>query len=77
MKYESIEFVPGLRVPVATVFDRIVWIIVGYWFNLFGPLFLWRRWRRKNSYIGKMAVRWALLGTVLNIITLVVYYTLF
>ena len=59
MKYESIEFDPGLRVPVATVFDRIVWIIVGYWFNLFGPLFLWRRWRRKNSYIGKMAVRWA------------------
>ena len=76
MKYESIEFDPGLRLPVPTVFDRIVWVIVGYWFNLFGLLFLWLRWRKKNRYIGKMAVRWALLGTALNIITLVVYHTI-
>ena len=29
------------------------------------------------SFIGKTAVKWAFLGTALNIITLVVYYTLF
>ena len=49
----------------------------GYWFNLFGPLLVWLRWRKKNSFIGKMAVRWAFLGTALNIITIVVYHMLF
>lgn len=32
---------------------------------------------KKNSFIGKMAVRWAFLGTALNIITIVVYHMLF
>ena len=43
----------------------------------FGPLLVWLRWRKKNSFIGKMAVRWAFLGTALNIITIVVYHMLF
>ena len=77
MKYEPAVFDPRLRIPVPTAFDRIIWIIVGYWFNAFGLFFLWWRWRRENSYIGKMAVKWALLGAVLDIITLVLYYTLF
>ena len=77
MKYEVGAFDPNLRVPIPTVFDRIVWLIVGYWFNILGPLFAWLRWRKKNSFIGKTAVKWAFLGTALNIITLVVYYTLF
>ena len=76
MKYEVGTFDPNLRVPIPTVFDRIVWLIVGYWFNILGPLFVWLRWRKKNSFIGKTAVKWALLGTALNIITIVVYHTL-
>ena len=59
MRYEPGVYDPNMRVPVPTAFDRIVWIIVGYWFNLFGPLLVWLRWRKKNSFIGKMAVRWA------------------
>ena len=76
MKYEPGAFDPNLRVPIPTMSDRIVWFIIGYFFNIFGLLFLWLHWRKRNRYIGKMAVRWALLGTVLNIITLVMYYTL-
>ena len=53
MKYEVGTFDPNLRVPIPTVFDRIVWLIVGYWFNILGPLFVWLRWRKKNSFIGK------------------------
>ena len=77
MRYEPGAFDPNLRVPIPTASDRIVWIIVGYWFNLFGPLLVWLRWRKKNSFIGKMAVRWAFLGTALNIITIMVYHMLF
>ena len=51
MKYEVGTFDPNLRVPIPTVFDRIVWLIVGYWFNILGPLFVWLRWRKKNSFI--------------------------
>ena len=77
MRYEPGVYDPNMRVPVPTGFDRIVWIIVGYWFNLFGPLLVWLRWRKKNSFIDKMAVRWAFLGTALNIITIMVYHMLF
>ena len=76
MRYEPGAFDPNLRVPIPTASDRIVWIIVGYWLNILGPLFVWLRWRKKNSFIGKMAVRWALLGTALNIITLVALHVL-
>lgn len=76
MRYEPGAFDPNLRVPIPTASDRIVWIIVGYWLNILGPLFVWLRWRKKNSFIGKMAVRWALLGTALDIITLVALHVL-
>ena len=32
MRYEPGVYDPNMRVPVPTAFDRIVWIIVGYWF---------------------------------------------
>ena len=76
MKYKTGTFDPNLRVPIPTVFDRIVWLIVGYWFNLFGPLLVWLRWRKRNRVIGKTAVKWAFLGTAINIITLVVLHVL-
>lgn len=77
MRYSAGTFNPNLRIPEPTVFDRVVWLVVGYWLNILGLLFVWLRWRKRSSFVRKMAVKWALLGTAANIITIVMWYTLF
>lgn len=74
MKYRAGTIDPKLRVPVPTIFDRVVWFLIGFWFNILGPLFVWLRWRKKNSFIGQMAAKWAFLGTVAEILALIILF---